>query len=257
MRTADADFYTNSTVAWRVLNREALHKLFPAEEHAGAFQKRSHVLQPGGCYHMVFDTAQMELEFVSPEIEAVLGFSPGEVTAAFLLARIHPDDKPYFLSFEQKLTLFYLQLPFEKKALYRYQYDCRVRTKGAPYVRVLHQILPLHYDEENFYRSLLLHTDITHLKPYGAPGFSIIGLEGEPSYYNIGREGNRPEEAPVLSEREKDVIRCLVAGQKSQQIADELFLSVHTVSTHRKNIRRKARCAPADLVRRAILEGWV
>ena len=42
-----------------------------------------------------------------------------------------------------------------------------------------------------------------------------------------------------LSEREKEIIRCLAQGKVNKQIADELCISVHTVATHRRNISTK------------------
>jgi DNA-binding NarL/FixJ family response regulator len=42
-----------------------------------------------------------------------------------------------------------------------------------------------------------------------------------------------------LSEREKDVIRLIYAECSTDQIADRLFISKHTVNTHRKNILSK------------------
>jgi DNA-binding NarL/FixJ family response regulator len=42
-----------------------------------------------------------------------------------------------------------------------------------------------------------------------------------------------------LSERETDILKHVAYGQTNQEIANKLFLSVHTVTTHRKNITRK------------------
>jgi DNA-binding NarL/FixJ family response regulator len=42
-----------------------------------------------------------------------------------------------------------------------------------------------------------------------------------------------------LSARELDVLRLISRGKSSQQISEELFLSPHTVITHRKNIHLK------------------
>lgn len=42
-----------------------------------------------------------------------------------------------------------------------------------------------------------------------------------------------------LSQREMDVVKALSSGQKYQDIADTLFISVNTVRTHVKNIYRK------------------
>ncbi len=43
----------------------------------------------------------------------------------------------------------------------------------------------------------------------------------------------------VLSDREKDIIICITKGMNNKEIADYLFLSVHTVTTHRRNISNK------------------
>ena len=42
-----------------------------------------------------------------------------------------------------------------------------------------------------------------------------------------------------LSQREKEIVVCVVRGLTNKEIADKLFLSVHTVITHRRNIARK------------------
>ena len=42
-----------------------------------------------------------------------------------------------------------------------------------------------------------------------------------------------------LSQREKEIITCVVKGMSNKEIADYLFISIHTVITHRRNIARK------------------
>lgn len=42
-----------------------------------------------------------------------------------------------------------------------------------------------------------------------------------------------------LSEREQDILREIALGKTNKEIADNLFISAHTVITHRKNITRK------------------
>ncbi|MGN0035775.1 MAG: response regulator transcription factor [Bacteroidaceae bacterium] len=43
----------------------------------------------------------------------------------------------------------------------------------------------------------------------------------------------------TLSDREKDIIACVTKGMSNKEIADALYLSVHTVTTHRRNISNK------------------
>jgi DNA-binding NarL/FixJ family response regulator len=46
-------------------------------------------------------------------------------------------------------------------------------------------------------------------------------------------------EAVILSERENEIIVLISEGNTNEQIAEQLFLSKHTVNTHRKNIMAK------------------
>lgn len=53
---------------------------------------------------------------------------------------------------------------------------------------------------------------------------------------NTGSDaGNREN----LSEREREIVGCIVRGMTNKEIGERLFISVNTVLTHRKNISRK------------------
>jgi len=66
------------------------------------------------------------------------------------------------------------------------------------------------------------------------------------------------ESHDLLSQREKDIILGVVRGQTNKEIADTLFISVHTVLTHRRNIARKLEIhSPAGLVIYALVNGIV
>ena len=47
------------------------------------------------------------------------------------------------------------------------------------------------------------------------------------------------EEEKTLSQREKEIVSYVVKGFTNTQIAEKLFLSRHTVITHRRNIAAK------------------
>lgn len=221
-------------------------------------KKLLNIFQAGNYYYMIFNVSQMELEFVSPYITRVLGYEPSEISAFFFLNQIHPDDKPYFLSFENKLTEFLKELPLGKRGSYKFQHDYRIKTKTNNYVRLLHQIIPIEFDENSYYRSLVLHTDITHIKKEGTPCFSIIGFDDEPSYYNIEVTEKLTKSFDLFTKREKEILKCIVEGKNSKTIAEELFISLNTVNNHRKNILNKAEVhTPLELLSKSIKEGWI
>lgn len=171
---------------------------------------------------------------------------------------IHPDDKAYFLNFENANVAFLKRLPFDKVKKYKAQFDFRIKAKDNAYVRILHQVIQIDYDEKNYYRSFGIHTDISHIKKEGIPCFSIIGMEGEPSYYNIQDTNVFTKSYDLFTKREREILKCIVEGRNSQEIAELLFISFHTVNNHRKNILKKANCKnPLDLVTKSINEGWI
>lgn len=54
---------------------------------------------------------------------------------------------------------------------------------------------------------------------------------------NVGTEDDNDQNS--LSQREKEIVGCIVRGMTNKEIAEKLFISIHTVVTHRKNITRK------------------
>lgn len=52
-------------------------------------------------------------------------------------------------------------------------------------------------------------------------------------------EPQEEDHSEALSQREKEIVICVVKGMTNKEIAEKLFLSIHTVITHRRNISRK------------------
>lgn len=52
-------------------------------------------------------------------------------------------------------------------------------------------------------------------------------------------ESECADEQQCLSVREKEIVVCVVKGMTNKEIAEKLYLSAHTVITHRRNIAKK------------------
>lgn len=50
---------------------------------------------------------------------------------------------------------------------------------------------------------------------------------------------NEMSKTDLLSEREKEIVACVAKGLSNKEIAEYLFLSINTVTTHRRNIAKK------------------
>ncbi|RXG29165.1 response regulator [Leeuwenhoekiella marinoflava] len=51
-------------------------------------------------------------------------------------------------------------------------------------------------------------------------------------------ENSRTSKNGLLTKRQLEILRLIAQGKTSREIADDLFIGVHTVDTHRKNMMR-------------------
>lgn len=116
---------------------------------------------------------------------------------------------------------------------------------------------------------------ITNVIKIGAKGYilkdvastemiaAIQAVYAGKTYYSSGvtdillNENNRKKEIP-LTDREKTILRLLAEGNSNKHVARELDISVRTVETHRRNVKRKLEIkTSAGLVKYAIEHGIV
>ena len=218
------------------------------------------IIQIGRFYYYIFDVPNMTLSFVSESITDILGYTPAEFTPTFLITHVmHPDDVAYFVNFENKVSEFFKTLTVDKIFNYKVQYDFRVRKTTGEYIRVLQQVVTIETTPEGgVNKTLGIHTDITDIKTEGIPSLSIIGMNGEPSYLNIEVDKVFVPTKSLLSDREKEILFHVIHGKHSNEIAEILDLSIHTVLNHRRKILAKTETnSTADLIVKTIQEGWV
>lgn len=139
----------------------------------------------------------------------------------------------------------------------------------APHVRII--VLTM-YDDEEYLRQFLkigvagyvlkraADTELVDAIRAVHRGESFVypSLMGRliDSYLKQPPPARSPEAAGELSPRELEVLRLVALGNTSQQIADQLLISVNTVETHRAHIMEKLGLrGRAQLVRYAIAKG--
>ena len=216
----------------------------------------------GDYYYYVIDLKTLSFDYMSKGIQKVLGYTPEEVSVAGMLSLIHPDDYPYFVKFEEKVMQFFSRLSPEEVFNYKVRYDYRLKAKSGNYVRILQQVVTAETDENgSIIKTIGLHTDINDLKIVSEPVLSFIGLNGAPNYESIRVDDEF--HAPGASEskftsREQEILRKIIDGKTSHEIASEFFISKDTVDTHRRNMLKKcnAKNTP-ELIKLAVQNGWV
>jgi DNA-binding NarL/FixJ family response regulator len=138
-----------------------------------------------------------------------------------------------------------------------------------PHVRIL--ILTMYQDRELLYHAIAAGADGFMLKKDSGTELSSAikkiqqgGVYISPSlseeliedWVQSCRENPEPPSDP-LTNREREVLKLIAEGKSNKAVADLLFISVHTVETHRLNIMKKLGLKKtADLVKYAIRKGY-
>lgn len=66
------------------------------------------------------------------------------------------------------------------------------------------------------------------------------------------------EEEDLLTSTELAIVKLIAQGKTTKEIATERFSSIHTITTHRKNIFRKLKVNTAhEVIKYALRAGWV
>ena len=87
-------------------------------------------------------------------------------------------------------------------------------------------------------------------------GGTYFSSQIEPSLLSFGRI--KISEEKEITERELEVLKLISQGHTNHEIADELFISFHTVESHRKNILARLDAKnTADMVRIALEKGLI
>lgn len=202
------------------------------------------IFAPGKYYYLIFNFFTFEFEQISSGIEEIMGCKPEEFNLEFLFEKMHPEDaKKYLLKENAAVEFFYRRIPPEKIPFYKSTYTFRIQDEKKGWKTILQQSIAIQLSANGrIHYVLCIHSDVTFLNVTPDDRISFVGVAGEPSYYALSTKPEtilRPDEDFEISERECEIIALLANGLSSKQIAGQLFLSVHTVDTHRRNLLRK------------------
>ncbi|MFD2785641.1 LuxR C-terminal-related transcriptional regulator [Hymenobacter rubripertinctus] len=184
---------------------------------------------------LLYKVPDLEALYCSPGVETLLGCSPAEFSFEWLYTRVHPDDATLVAEATALSARFadYLRHDVEGHV---FTVDYRLLHCNGRWVRVLRQNFIVQLNETG--QVVLcgsIYTDITHHKLTNDVRF----LFSHPSFSAWVLNQLQPSKKERLSVREQEILSLTLQGNNSQQIADRLYLSLHTVNTHRRNINRK------------------
>ncbi|WP_224483460.1 response regulator transcription factor [Robertkochia aurantiaca] len=233
------------------------------QTHIQKLHELDQLLPPSSTFTMITNTLEGKYDFISKNFEYATGLKRQDFIDKGIphyLSLIHPDEIQTWLGILQEL-MAYCTSVYSAEELNKldFQFNYRLRIGNDTFINILENQVNLKADTDG--------------KPVvGLGHFSVIG-DGNPlpirasvRYLNERKEyetvfdktyGNLFLEDKI-SDRERDVIRLLAMGYDNQSIADNLFISAHTVKTHRKNLLNKTQSKnTAQLLVQCMREGLI
>jgi len=146
--------------------------------------------------------------------------------------------------------------------------------EAIPKIKMMHPktkilVVTMHSDKELLYRTISAGADGYFLKKEADRElFSAIEKVRQGRVYISPELSDKFEgdwdrirdgfQKSLLTDREKEILNLIAMGRLNKEIADLLFISVHTVERHRANIMRKLNLhTMADLIQYAIQKKYV
>ena len=191
----------------------------------------------------IFDLSVMEHAYLSPNYSDLLGWNPEKISTPeneYINQRMHPDDLAHLNQVSWQFFGLILRVDpawREQMKYIKLIMDYRTIGKDGKYVRVIEQHKLLELDKHG---NVWLSMSVLDLSPdqdlNSLCRYRLVNtLTGE--LYHFPSSELITENK--LSLREKEILQLLGNGLISKQIADQLFISVNTVNTHRQRIIEK------------------
>jgi DNA-binding CsgD family transcriptional regulator len=204
----------------------------------------------------IADTIKMKVIFTSKRSIQMIGIEPEEVTPYHFMEAVHPDDIKRLHLGRSKVIKIAQDLFIAEKGYSLISTNFKFRTPSGVFSDFLVQgylfytTIPI---KTVFF--LKIHTNIDWHKKIKNGYHYYVGTDL--SYFRYP-DDEMLMKGNIFSSREFEIIKLIESGLGSEEIAHKLFLSVHTVNTHRRNILEKSGKAHIseliyDLMERGVL----
>jgi DNA-binding CsgD family transcriptional regulator len=194
----------------------------------------------------VFDLNKKEHIFVSSNFSKMLGYNLDEVEeqgSEYFNSKVHPEDFLYNLENGIKLLNFSFLVPLNERKDYKLISDYRVKNGGGDYIRIIEQQQALELDSKGNFWLALSTVDISPDQDLAAGVRSRIFNFRKGQLVDFPFSSINNTRGKILSKREHEILKLVKEGFPSKEIAEKLFISVHTTNTHRQRILEKLNVA--------------
>lgn len=218
-------------------------------------------LPDSASFFYIVETPINKYHFFGKQQESLSGYTNEEFLSngvGFLFKCIHPDDVDIVIDqIYPELSELLSNKIREQFINTVFQYNYRFKRKSGEYINLMEQVYFLETDPE-FKPTLLLGNIIALDNTETIPIRASLRLYKNNISETVFSKNYTPIKSAIknITMREMDILRNLATGKTSKEIGKALFISHHTVDTHRRNLLAKLECkSVVELTRFAFKHG--
>lgn len=204
-------------------------------------------------------------DFFSSNTKLLLGFDHKKFLQGniqFILSLLHPAQRDLFESEILPMLFKYYHLYSQKRKVtdLKFSFTLKIRRSDGNYIWILYEMRPFKSNSKGQpVNSILSISDISLFKKDEVNEFVVYKKSDTGLFKKIFSTSFSSTGATYkFSKRELEIISLLAEGKTSKKIGEILNLSVHTVSTHRKNMIEKSSVQnTTELIKLATIRGLI
>jgi len=201
-------------------------------------KKLNESLDSNHQFFFVGDMIKYQITYISPQIKALHGISPDSFVPGYYIRKVHPEDVMRLINGRTKQMETAQALYVKKDGSVLISANFRIRNHNEEYINLLIQCYIFYSKTNDTVYIFHLQTPITKLPDFLKGRFHwYLGSDLANFRYpdkDLLRIGS------IFSNRELEIMTHIYEGLETREIGEKLFLSAHTISTHRRNILKKA-----------------
>ena len=199
--------------------------------------KLEELMDENDQYFQLFDLGQMKFLYTSKKVFQLIGVTPEEINPGHYTQAVHPDD-------EERLGQARSRVFKMEKEIFQAQtgsaltsYNLRMRDPAGVYNNLFVQDYMFYSPIP--YKAVFLIQVVSNINWYKMKKNGFHNYTGSNLSFFRFPDEDLLNMSHGLSVRELEIVKLIESGMGSKEIANKLFLSIHTVNTHRSNILEK------------------
>lgn len=244
---------------WDKLNKQSISSYNSEIKNIDLVKHVADFFSAGLYYYFILNFNDYSVEKLGGSFNEIYGYNFKKLTFENMMLCYTEEDIIDMQDKEKNICNFLFNY-LTKEEIYNYKvcYLVKTTTANGQNKIILHQSKTIELSPEGkILKTLVVHTDITHLNPKLDNKISFISKNK--SFYSYGfNEYLVLYQDYNLTKKEIEIIENIANGKSEIDISEELNITIHTVKSHKKNIFRKTKVKnSAELVAKCLRENII